>query len=479
MRIFGWLVLLAASCAAQTLQIVTPGASQVVQRGISGKADIVVSGTAVDADGRAIEARVLRGIVPLFGFTTKKYGTVESGRFQFTLGGIPAGGPYRLEVKLAGTKVDAAVDPLFVGDVWVLAGQSNMEGVGDLVNVQPPDDKVRAFDMVQETWQVAKEPLHNLPGSVDSVHWRLNAQKQPERLMGDKLVDYNANRKKGAGLGLPFGIAYEKAADVPVGLIPCAHGGTSMDQWDPAKWDHNNPGGSLYGSMMRRVQAASGGKVKGVLWYQGESDANPKAAPLFRDKFQGFIAKVREDLAQPDLPFYFVQIGRHINSQNIAPWNEVQEIQRQLGTTIPNTAVFASVDSELDDGIHVSTPDLKRLGENMAKFAAGKAKRGPTLLSATVAGQTIRVQYSDVNGKLVTKDRLSGFSIHSATGEEVPMIYKEEIDPSNSSSVLLHFGGKLPEGAVLRYGAGKDPYCNLRDEAGFAAPVFGPLSLKQ
>ena len=478
MRIFGWVVLFAVSCAAQTIQIVTPSSSQVVQRGVSGKADIVVSGTAVDAEGRAVEARLLRGIVPVFGFTTKKYGTVEGGRFNFTLGGIPSGGPYRLEVKLAGTKVDSAIDPLFVGDVWILAGQSNMEGVGNLVNVHPPEDKVRMFDMVQETWQIAKEPPHNLPGSVDSVHWRLNAQKEPERLTGEKLIDFNANRKKGAGLGLPFAAAYEKAADVPVGLIPCAHGGTSMDQWDPAKFDRNNPGTSLYGSMIRRVQAASGGKVKGVLWYQGESDANPKAAPIFRDKFQGFIAKVREDLAQPDLPFYFVQIGRHVNDQNQDPWNQVQEIQRQLGTTIPNAAVFAAIDSDLDDQIHVSTTDLKRLGENMAKFAAGKAKRGPTLVSALVDGSTIRVTYSDVNGKLTTKDRLSGFSLHAATGEEIPAIYKEQID-ANGSSVILHFGGKLPEGAVLHYGAGKNPYCNLRDEMGFGAPVFGPLPLKQ
>ena len=47
-----------------------------------------------------------------------------------------------------------------------------------------------------------------------------------------------------------------------------------------------------------------------------------------------------------------------------------------------------------------------------------------------------------------------------------------------AGAVLLYVGGKMPEGATLRYGAGRDPYCNLRDEAGMAAPVFGPLAVQ-
>lgn len=475
MRVSIFALLCAATLGAQTLQVTAPAASQVLQRGTSGKADIVVHGMATDADGKAVEARVLRGIVPVFGFTSKKYGTVESGKFSFTLASVPAGGPYKIEVKIAGTKAATALDPIFVGDLWILAGQSNMEGVGDLIDVQSPDDKVRTFDMVEEKWQLAKEPLHNLAGSADKVHWRLNEQKQPERYIGTKLDEFNAARKKGAGLGLPFGAAYAKAAGVPVGLIPCAHGGTSMDQWDPARWDKNDPGTSLYGSMMRRVAAATGSGVKGILWYQGESDANPAAAPLFRDKFTRLIAKVREDLSAPDLPFYYVQIGRHVNASNIGPWNDVQDTQRRLGLELANVAVFSSIDSDLDDGIHVSTTDLKRIGENMARFAAGKSKRGPTFMTAAVEGQTIVVQYSDGNGKLTSLGRLSGFSVHSATGDAIPAIYKAQAD---GSKVVLHFQGKLPEGATLRYGAGKDPYGNLRDEQGFGALVFGPIPLK-
>ena len=84
-----------------------------------------------------------------------------------------------------------------------------------------------------------------------------------------------------------------------------------MEQWNPAKKDEG--GKSLYGSMMRQFQLA-GGKVKGVLWYQGESDASGDAAKRYPQVFARFIAAVRSDFGQPELPFYFVQIGRFVRA---------------------------------------------------------------------------------------------------------------------------------------------------------------------
>lgn len=479
MRIF-LLAVLSAALSAQTIKVTGGIAeSQVVQRDSNNKADIKVTGTASDADGKQIEARVLRGIVPVFGLTWKKYGTISGGKWEATLTNISTGGPYKLQVRIAGTKVETEVNPIFVGDLWVLAGQSNMEGVGNLEFVQAPDEKVRTIDMVEEKWQPASEPLHSLPGAVDQVHWQLNAEKQPEKLTGEKLAEFNKTRKKGAGLGLPFGVAYAKEAGVPVGLIPCAHGGTSMDQWDPEKYEAANAGSSLYGSMMRRVELASPGRrVMGVLWYQGEAETSPTKVPLFKDKFEKFVTRVRKDFANPGMPFYYVQIGRYVNHVNPDSWNQIQEIQRSVESRIANSAVFASVDSELDDVIHVGTQDLKRIGTNMGKFAAGKTKRGPRIAGVQIEDDHLRVKYIELNGKLTTKDRLNGFTIHDASGQLIPIIYKQEIDAKDPTSVLIYLVSKLPEGATLQYGAGKDPYCNLRDEQGFGALAFGPAPIK-
>src|SRR5208282_3684892 len=122
-------------------------------------------------------------------------------------------------------------------------------------------------------------------------------------------------------------------------------------------------GGSLYGSMLRQVRLA-GGKVKGVLWYQGESDAlsGPETSKSYQRVFTDFIASVRSDFGQPELPFYYVQIGRFISGADPKGWNTVQEAERLIPDRVPNTAVVSVVDLELDDLIHVGTHGLIRAG---------------------------------------------------------------------------------------------------------------------
>ncbi|MDX2178684.1 MAG: sialate O-acetylesterase [Bryobacteraceae bacterium] len=459
------LAALPLALSAQSI-VISAGAQehQVYQRGSDGKATVTVSGTADGAEGKPVTGKL--------GSISATPAIASGGKWTVTFAGVPAGGPYKLEMRAGGAR--AVVQNLFVGDIWMLAGQSNMEGVGNLdaVAIEPPNRMVQTFDMIDEKWQPAKEPLHNIPGSVDKIHWTL--ARRESRLTGPELAEFVKNRKKGAGLGLPFAVAYSKAAGVPVGLLPCAHGGTSMDQWDPAKWDKAAPGDSLYGSAMRRLQAA-GGKIKGILWYQGESDANPKVQPAFRAKFENLVARFRADTGDNALPFYYVQIGRHVNAANVEAWNMVQEDQRLAEQTIANSAVFGALDVDLDDGIHVGTSDLKRIGANMAAFAAGKAKRGPRPQAPVVEFNTIRVKISDFNGTLASAGRPTGFAILDAAGVPQPMIYKTELA---GDTIVLHFQGKLPEGAQLRYGHGKDPYANIRDGAGFGLIAFGPVPIR-
>ena len=117
------------------------------------------------------------------------------------------------------------------------------------------------------TWARAEEPLHWLVDSPDPVH------SGDPKDRAKRSAEQHKTRTKGAGLGLPFAVAMVEQTRVPIGLVCTAHGGTSMEQWNPAK--KGEGGNSLYGSFLRQVKLA-GGKVKGVLWYQGESDASPR-----------------------------------------------------------------------------------------------------------------------------------------------------------------------------------------------------------
>ena len=459
---------------------------QVLQRNTTQTADLHLAGSASGkrVNGRAVEARLLSADgAPVSGFDWTPISKVQKLKWTGELKGLPTGGPYRLELRLAESDSITTVSRILVGDLWVLAGQSNMEGHGDLIDVQQPSPLVHSFDLA-DRWLMAQEPLHTLVNAADPVHWPLNAEKVPERWSGEKLDAYLANRRKGAGLGLPFAVEMLKRTGVPVGLIPCAHGGTSMDQWDPALRDQG--GESLYGSMLRRFHAA-GGSVRGVLWYQGESDANPRAAGAFRQKFENFVSAVRADFKEPDMPFYYVQIGRHVSGTNVSEWNAVQADQLRAESEIPHSGLVAAVDLSLEDGIHVATQDLKRIAERLANLVCrdlfprlqnyGELKSGPRPVSAKLADGVLKVSFSGVNVQLLSDGRISGFSIHGPDGRPVPAIYKARIDPAEASTVMLYVQGPLPEKATLWYGYGKDPYCNVHDAEDMPVPAFGPMRI--
>ena len=75
--------------------------------------------------------------------------------------------------------------------------------------------------------------------------------------------------------------------------------------------------------------------------------------------------------------------------------------------------------------------------------------------------------------------RISGFTIHDPAGAPVPMIFRADIDPGEPAVIRLYLDNNPPPGATVRYGYGRDPYCNLTDARGFAVPVFGPIALPQ
>jgi type 1 glutamine amidotransferase len=487
-----------------------PVASRVYQRDADGRAEIPIVLEGSLAGSKILDASLIGQNMSLMGI---KF--VEG-----KLVGVPTGGPYTINVRVGKESqiIASTIGPVFVGDLWVLAGQSNMEGVGDLVDVTPPHQSVMMLGM-DGKWSRAEEPLHWLVDSPDPVH------SGDPKTRAARSAQTHKGRNKGAGLGLPFAAALTSATGVPIGLVACAHGGTSMEQWNPAKKDEG--GNSLYGSMIRQFQLA-GGKVKGVLWYQGESDAGGEAAKSYSQVFSRFIAAVRSDFGQPELPFYFVQIGRFVRAGDSKGWNTVQEAQRLLPERVPNTAVVSVIDLELDDLIHVGTQGLKRAGQRLARIAERElfgqvGATTPTFERVTKGTpNTLVVKFKGVNmgtpgpyrGRpmmgtmgglggaggmastmsinpvtpfslgesagigLKPERHIAGFSIRKDDGAEIPMIFEAVVGKARDT-VVLKLNGAVPPKSALWYGYGMDPYCNLIDGLDMAVPVFGPIPLDE
>ena len=387
------------------------------------------------------------------------------GKARVTLGNneaveLPTGGPY----EVGGAK------NVLVGDLWVLAGQSNMEGVGDLTDVETPHPMVHSFQS-REQWAVAEEPLHWLGESPRPVHHTIWGMPMPA-----SPAPRDNTRTKGSGLGLTFAKTMAEATGVPVGLIPSAHGGTSMQQWEPSRKAMG--GGSLYGATLERVRA-NGGKVAGILWYQGESDANTQDAPLYEARMTELVQSFRADFGQPDLPFYFVQLGGWVadpSPEYVNGWNSVRESQRLLSKTLPNAGMVSAIDCGLDDGIHIDTAGLKSLGKRLAAVALGYP--APTLKSVVRddAAHTLRVSFANVQEQLTALGKPAGFSLRSADGTEAALIYKVALD--GSDAILKLNDDPSPAGLHLWYGYGLNPYCNITDTSGASIPAFGPVAVE-
>ncbi|GCE05083.1 sialate O-acetylesterase [Dictyobacter aurantiacus] len=369
-----------------------------------------------------------------------------------------------IELAVGGPYTVGEADHVLVGDLWVLAGQSNMEGIGDLIDEEKPSPFVHSFQS-REQWAQAEEPLHWLVESPRLVHHVLwGFDRVPE-----SIPERDPQRVKGTGLGLTFAKERYARTGVPVGLIPSAHGGTSMQQWDPQLRDQG--GASLYGALYERVKAV-GGRVAGVLWYQGESDCNPEGVEHYHQRMHTLVQSLRSDLNNPDLPFYYVQIGGFISEEGPDGWNGIRELQRTFQHAEPGIAMVSAIDLELDDLIHVGTQGLKRLGRRLADQVDGQ--RTPDVVSVTpeLEQMRIHVTYRPVRGGLRSIGRPAGFSLRTGDGRELPLIHKTTLEGDTATLRLI--ADALPSDTYLWYGWGLNPYCNITDGADAAIPAFGP-----
>jgi sialate O-acetylesterase len=140
--------------------------------------------------------------------------------------------------------------------------------------------------------------------------------------------------------------------------------------------------------------------------------------------------------------------------------------------------MVSGIDLALDDTIHIGTEGLKVLGLRLANLASGRTRGGPRIASARFEDsgrRRVRIEFRDVNGRLVARGRPSGFSIQVPEGAKDPLHFDTILD---GPAVVLLLQNEAPAGALLWYGRGFDPYANIADERNMALPVSGPLPIQ-
>jgi sialate O-acetylesterase len=428
------------------------------------------------------------------------------GEWELWLAPESAGGPFTLSVK-GESGAPIVHSDMLVGDVWFASGQSNMEmplrGFGADTPVKDGDKEIAAATKPQIRLLLVEHKTASFPQQDWTGTWTLCT---PETAKDFSAVAYF------------FGREIQQKEHVPIGLIDSTWGGTPVEAWvsfdalasdaalmpafaswakfangqtrltaieaeekredDAAEAAHQpkpkhpwhpfpqswEPA-QLYNGM---IAPATPYTIKGVIWYQGETNSDPERAPLYSKLFSTMILDWRHKWQQGAFPFLYVQISS-FNSPGES-WGLLRDQQRRT-LAVANTAMAVSLDVGLADNVH--PPDKQIVGSRLAlaaeALAYGKSVEysGPVYRAQAIEGSKARIYFAHAGTGLSAKGgKLVGFEIAGKDHKFVPA------DAVIEGQSVLVSTDAVAEPASVRYAWQGFTSANLYNSAGLPASTF-------
>ena len=316
----------------------------------------------------------------------------------------------------AGKEVKELTNILF-GEVWLCAGQSNMEWSvrktpdmkADLKN--GANNNIRLYCTGRIT---ASTPQNEVPAQKKhKTQWAVCNSKS--------LANFSA-------VGYGFGKELQETLNVPVGLIDASYGGTCVEGWLSAEYLENNPKvaanakklknkkwnkkiSHLHNANIYPIRHAS---IAGVIWYQGCSNVGNNT---YFGLLNELIKSWRLEFRNPEMPFYIVEIAPH-TYQGVTG-ARIREAQARVAARTKNCEIVITNDqNQIPGDIH--PPKKAEVAHRLAQCALGgfygkttAEFRSPAYKSIVVEGNAIRVLFKNVPSTLVQKGegRINGFQI--------------------------------------------------------------------
>lgn len=337
-----------------------------------------------------------------------------------------AGGPFSISIS-DGEKLE--LKNILVGEVWFCSGQSNMEMPVKGFRGQPvlgsqpyivsanSNRPLRLFT-VKRDWSTT--PKEDVEG-----HW---VESSPKEVSSFSATAYF------------FGELLQKTLGVPVGLVHSSWSASKIEAWMDKETlndipeinlsvlnnkEFSYPNGTptlLHNAMVKPLQ---GFPVKGIIWYQGESNSENPA--LYKKLFPALVEQWRNFFHSPNLPVYYVQIApyqsRGKNELNCA-W--FRQAQLELMKEVPNVGMVTTTDAGSELFIH--SPYKIKVGERLAYWAMAKSYgmdgvsySGPIFSGYKLSGKVVEVQFDyGEDGMIPENEDLKGFEIAGADGKFLP-----------------------------------------------------------
>ena len=440
-----------------------------------GKADIHLSGISKgwpDDETGTVYTRVVceDSGMPIVNWQTAEY--KEGTQWRTVLRGVPVGGLYRIETCLMlpdSCQIEWAargdmIHHIGVGDLFIIAGQSNAAGYGKDFVSDPPELGVHLLRN-SGLWDMASHPLNESAGT-----------------------DNKANEEfcnPGHSPYLSFAKRLKRTLGYPIGLLATALGGSPLSAWNPEE------DGVLYNNM-QDVIASAGGKIKAVLWYQGCSDAKQELCKTYLRRFGTMVERLRLDLGE-NTPFITTQINRDVRSAtdeiNLA-WSMVREAQRQAAKHLEDVYVIPTLDLGLSDPIHNSASGNISLGERVAASALKNIYHKPFGYDApdiTHARQTtadeVELVFAPVLDHLYIFEE--GDSVFEPYVRHLPFVLEDTNGTLpltgciiKGDTIILRTGRPLSGSAMVSAGAGQNPPGRMPIDAATRTPILAFYQVK-
>lgn len=351
----------------------------------------------------------------------------KSGHWSLTVTTTKAGGPY--DITFSDGEL-LTLRNILLGEVWFCSGQSNMEMAVKGFRGQP------AFNTLPYIAEAdAATPLRLF--TVDHA-WSTTPQTESVKgswseLSPEKVAGFSA-------VGYFFGEKLQKILKVPVGLINCSWSMSTIQAWmapssirkfpeiqlpdknqKKFEWEAGTPT-LLYNAM---VNPWKGFPVRGVIWYQGE--ANTPDPNLYGRLFLEMVGQWRELFANPQMPFYYVQLPPfEAFTNDKEEWAKFRQVQLELLDKITGVGMVTTGDAGSEKFIH--TPHKITIGQRLAYLALEKTygrkgyhATGPLFRSFKLKGDSVYVDFAGGEDGLTPElQNIAGFELVDETGKVVP-----------------------------------------------------------
>ncbi|MGI4736968.1 MAG: sialate O-acetylesterase [Janthinobacterium lividum] len=407
-----------------------------------------------------------------------------SGKWQVALPATPAGGPYVMTIKGQNT---LTIQDILVGDVWLASGQSNMELPLRDKNAPSPNAYPLIMNSEQEVAAASFPQIRQF-----TVKKAVAYQPQTENEGYGWQVCSPSTAGSFSAVGYFFARDLYQRYQVPIGLLSSPWGGTPAEAWvsadalkqlpdfqdkvasltppaAPAK-DAQNTATVLYNGMIAPLIPYA---VKGVIWYQGES--NVGRAAQYRTLFPALIRDWRARWGT-ELPFLFVQLAnfnKALQEPAESDWAELREAQAQA-LALPRTGMAVAID--IGEGADIHPADKQDVGHRLALVARQVAygdqqivAAGPTFQTMTVSGSQVRVKFANVGSGLQVRTgnaTLSGFAVAGADHK----FHWASATLAGAEVVLTC--AAVPTPVAVRYDWASNPNGNLYNREGLPAAPF-------